>query len=373
MEQGSVLASPVALQIRTDEGVLLSSDKKRAGSALLNSPSKDALLTKHLETMASEIVKVFPEAKRQRRQRVLVDVHNQHDSDDENEGGEIVENAYERERLERIKRNQEVMRQMGLRQLAIETATAARGFLNNPGSTTDRCAPAAKPKRPPAGGKKSHHQGPRRQSSRNRTLEDSSAFLQHATTSEVAAALQEIDTLEGDHLMELEDYFKFAGIDASNAIQVDGHFSGWVPSHIAENYGLPLEHPGDAWFRASAAASGGSSSGSGKRGGRKKGTSDAKAKSSASLSYNPNAYFYRHVAPHEKQAQGEWSQEEQDRFMDVVRQWGVGDNWGLFASHIAQRVGYQCSAFYRDVIIPSGLVIDKRWKMQRNGKALFVR
>ncbi len=37
-----------------------------------------------------------------------------------------------------------------------------------------------------------------------------------------------------------------------------------------------------------------------------------------------------------------------------------------------QRVGYQCSAYYRDVIIPQGLVIDRRFKMTRNGRAVYV-
>ena len=39
---------------------------------------------------------------------------------------------------------------------------------------------------------------------------------------------------------------------------------------------------------------------------------------------------------------------------------------------LPQRVGYQCSAYYRDVIIPQGLVIDRRFKMTRNGRAVYV-
>ena len=31
---------------------------------------------------------------------------------------------------------------------------------------------------------------------------------------------------------------------------------------------------------------------------------------------------------------------------------GCGDKWGLFASYIPHRVGYQCSAAYRHIIIP---------------------
>ena len=33
-------------------------------------------------------------------------------------------------------------------------------------------------------------------------------------------------------------------------------------------------------------------------------------------------------------------------------QHGCGDKWGLFASYIPHRVGYQCSAAYRHIIIP---------------------
>lgn len=112
--------------------------------------------------------------------------------------------------------------------------------------------------------------------------------------------------------------------------------------------------------------------------------------------------------------------------METARAHGVGDKWGLFASHLPQRVGYQCSAYYRqaglaggpgaagqagrppcraetrladhagrcsaclctppdpapaacpwelprrDVIIPMGLVIDRRFRMTRNGRAVYV-
>lgn len=47
------------------------------------------------------------------------------------------------------------------------------------------------------------------------------------------------------------------------------------------------------------------------------------------------------------QAQGEWTEEEHELFLSTARANGVGDKWGLFASYIPQRVGYQCSAYYR--------------------------
>lgn len=58
--------------------------------------------------------------------------------------------------------------------------------------------------------------------------------------------------------------------------------------------------------------------------------------------------------------------------MATAKQHGVGDKWGLFSSHIPQRVGYQCSAYYRDVVVQQGMVVDKRFRMTRGGKAVFV-
>ena len=72
------------------------------------------------------------------------------------------------------------------------------------------------------------------------------------------------------------------------------------------------------------------------------------------------------------QAQGEWTEEEHGLFVQTAREHGVGDKWGLFASYIPQRVGYQCSAYYREVVIPSGLILDARFRMTYSGKAIFV-
>jgi hypothetical protein len=72
------------------------------------------------------------------------------------------------------------------------------------------------------------------------------------------------------------------------------------------------------------------------------------------------------------QAQGEWTQEEHQVFMATAKQHGVGDKWGLFSSHIPQRVGYQCSSYYRDVVVTQGLIKDDRFRMTRGGKAVYV-
>ena len=93
------------------------------------------------------------------------------------------------------------------------------------------------------------------------------------------------------------------------------------------------------------------------------------------LHKNPNAYFYRLNVPGEDTWHGEWSQEELDRFVEarparvlqshsscltphsppqaqVATTYGCGDKWGLFASYIPHRVGYQCSSAYRHLLIP---------------------
>ena len=72
------------------------------------------------------------------------------------------------------------------------------------------------------------------------------------------------------------------------------------------------------------------------------------------------------------QAFGDWSEDEHQLFLDTALKHGVGDKWGLFASYIPQRVGYQCSAYYREVIIPACLVLDSRFRLAPSGKAVFV-
>ena len=72
------------------------------------------------------------------------------------------------------------------------------------------------------------------------------------------------------------------------------------------------------------------------------------------------------------QAMGDWTAEEHELFMHTATAHGVGDKWGLFASHVPRRVGYQCSAYYREVVIPRGLIFDPRFRLTRGGKAVFV-
>ena len=80
---------------------------------------------------------------------------------------------------------------------------------------------------------------------------------------------------------------------------------------------------------------------------------------------NPNAYFYRHNPPGEDAWHGDWSEDEIRNFVDVAKTHGCGDKWGLFASHVPHRVGYQCSAVYRHVIIPRGLLRDDNFVLDK--------
>lgn len=70
---------------------------------------------------------------------------------------------------------------------------------------------------------------------------------------------------------------------------------------------------------------------------------------------NPNTYFYRNVAPGEKQKNGPWSAEEKKLFLkrlEEVRQEGsTKSQWGIFSQAIPGRVGYQCANFYRKLIL----------------------
>ncbi len=91
------------------------------------------------------------------------------------------------------------------------------------------------------------------------------------------------------------------------------------------------------------------------------------------LRKNPNAYFYRLNEEGQDQRTGEWGEEERAAFLDVARLHGCGDKWGLFASHIPHRVGYQCANYYRAEILAQGLVRDPNYLYARDtGTPVFV-
>jgi hypothetical protein len=85
-----------------------------------------------------------------------------------------------------------------------------------------------------------------------------------------------------------------------------------------------------------------------------------------------------------------------DVALQVATTHGCGDKWGLFASYIPHRVGYQCSAAYRHILIPrvrtqklsifhpppcvqltgpallQGLLRDDHFRMTHSGEAIWV-
>ncbi|KAG2426374.1 hypothetical protein HYH02_014802 [Chlamydomonas schloesseri] len=177
----------------------------------------------------------------------------------------------------------------------------------------------------------------------------------------------------GVGVMSQEEYLASKGQSLPEGwFKSDGHFKGWVAPDVCEKLGL-ASSAAEAWEQ-----------GGGGKFQRKisksdvpsilkaKGWSDARAFAASQMRKNPNAYFYRHTAPGQPQAQGEWTAEEHDLFVATARKYGVGDKWGLFASYIPNRVGYQCSAYYTQVIIPTGLILDARFRMDAWGDAVFV-
>lgn len=279
---------------------------------------------------------------------------------------EYKENEYEKERRERIKRNMEIMRSLGLQGMADTVLQSASRRPESKVQKKNIQYNNSRAKEETTGREKYT----RRTRSSARLLTTSDPGLASALHDKNAPTIGEIT--EEDRLLELEEYFALHSIDISNAIRSDGHFRGWVSSKVAQEYGIPIEQV-QASDKDNSPIYGTLKSVSlSKAAYRARGWSGAKAHAATQLQKNPNAYFYRHVAPDEQQAQGEWSAEEHELFLKVARQWGSGDRWGLFASHIPQRVGYQCSAYYREVLIPNGYIIDLQFKMQRSGKAVYV-
>ena len=79
--------------------------------------------------------------------------------------------------------------------------------------------------------------------------------------------------------------------------------------------------------------------------------SAAKKQSWAAIDTNPNAFYYRHVAPGQVKRTGAWTEEEKRLFMETIKVHPPSQGkWGLFAQHIPGRVGYQCRNFYHRLL-----------------------
>ncbi|KAF9165760.1 hypothetical protein BGX21_001441 [Mortierella sp. AD011] len=161
------------------------------------------------------------------------------------------------------------------------------------------------------------------------------------------------------------------------AIRVDGHYKGWLNSGVMERYGFEKSAQ-EAWeangggafsFKDPLGLNDEASSSRLKPSKRPK--YDAKLVAKAMFKKNPNAFFYRHNEPGQEQWTGDWTEEEGELFLRVAREFGCGDKWGLFASHIPHRVGYQCSNYYRQVVLPQGLIFDANYEYTSRGKPIY--
>lgn len=100
--------------------------------------------------------------------------------------------------------------------------------------------------------------------------------------------------------------------------------------------------------------------------------SPAKRKSYIQGMKNPNAYFYRNVAPGEKYITGPFTPEEKKIFLKRVEEFrdkatgSINGEWGLFSRALPGRVGYQCSNFYRK-LIDRGELYDPKYVRSTDG------
>ncbi|KAG0187694.1 hypothetical protein DFQ28_005968 [Apophysomyces sp. BC1034] len=209
-----------------------------------------------------------------------------------------------------------------------------------------------------------------RKSSRLRGIEPPAIEIETESTLEIPKQQGELvnDELWDGKLLKADEYFD--EVTCQNAIRTQGNFTGWINPELIEKYQFELSAT-EAWEK-----NGGGKfsfkdpSGTGKK---KTGSrTSAKAISQMMFKKNPNMYFYRHNEPGVEQWTGDWTPEEKEVFLKVAREHGCGDKWGVFASYIPHRVGYQCSNFYRSEILPAGLIFDKNYEYTPSGRPIYV-
>ncbi|KAF9351625.1 hypothetical protein BGX34_000453 [Mortierella sp. NVP85] len=269
---------------------------------------------------------------------------------------------YERQRLENIRRNQEIL-------LLLELPTAA----------TEMQVASLEGKQPEEI-KKSETENTsepvriRRQYTKpgeNDTVEKNDTQKDDDNTED-----EKVDDVEDTTNLMSGDLF-FDKETRDKAIRVDGCYKGWINSEVMKRHGFEKSAQ-EAWE----ANGGGTFSfkdplGTSEEAGTSRSKSsrrpryDAKLVSKALFKKNPNAYFYRHNEPGQAQWTGDWTPEEGKLFLEVAREFGCGDKWGLFASHIPHRVGYQCSNYYRQIVLPQGLVFDPNYEYTSRGKPIY--
>jgi hypothetical protein len=308
------------------------------------------------------------------------------------------ESSYEIERSKRVERNRNFLRQIWSRTLETSEAEWSETSEQAFGKHASLCVPvsirqdlAAKnlrsvckvaevklpstPQKPVRRSERKRTRG-RRSSTAESTgyLDQADCLTKSPNGTDNPEANTEDENVSTDELFDMERYFTEIAPQASQStepLRVDGHFRGWVNPEVAERWGI-ASNSMEAW----------NANGGGRfsyrnplgttNGGTRRAQLPAKEIARRSLQKNPNAYFYRHNEPGEEQWFGDWSAEEIERFVEVARRFGCGDKWGLFASYIPHRVGYQCSSAYREIILPAGMIYDPNYAITSNGKAIYI-
>eukprot|EP00240_Pyramimonas_obovata_P001616 CAMPEP_0118941742 /NCGR_PEP_ID=MMETSP1169-20130426/34537_1 /TAXON_ID=36882 /ORGANISM="Pyramimonas obovata, Strain CCMP722" /LENGTH=437 /DNA_ID=CAMNT_0006886573 /DNA_START=180 /DNA_END=1493 /DNA_ORIENTATION=- len=254
-----------------------------------------------------------------------------------------VLSEYEQNRKKNIEKNLTILEALG-----IKNSIASLSSLGSP--TRTRVSPGQQ--RKPRQQKAQAVNIPTRRSTRNGVSEKVGAKFPADSTVEDAIA-------EDVELFTLDEYYQKSGIVPGP--WMDGHFKGWVEEEVRQRMGLAACSK-DAW----------ESTGGGTVSRKPPPGMSAKEHARRAMHQNPNGFFYRHNEPGEEQWTGNWTQEEISHFVKVAEAHGCGDKWGLFSSHIPHRVGYQCSAVYRQVIIPAGLLRDPNFKITATGVAVWA-
>ena len=91
---------------------------------------------------------------------------------------------------------------------------------------------------------------------------------------------------------------------------------------------------------------------------------------------NPNTFFYRNRPPWESQKCGPFTNQEEILFLERLNYFrdslGINDGmWGYFSVPIIGRVGYQCSNFYRLLVLEKK-IIDNNYILGENGRLKCV-
>ncbi|ORZ00183.1 hypothetical protein BCR43DRAFT_511214 [Syncephalastrum racemosum] len=260
---------------------------------------------------------------------------------------------YERQRQENIERNRELLAQFNL----TEARNALSDGVPSPSTPQPEAVKIVSRKRKQAPKRIEKPLAPQRKSSRLRGEQPAPIEIDEAESGPIPATTSSTDAVVDDELWDgklltADEYFSQEIRD--KAIRTDGNYKGWLDPQLIEKYQFEASAT-DAWEKNG----GGTFSykdplGTGKK---RSGNTRVNAKAVAQMMFkkNPNMYFYRHNEPGV-----------------IAKEYGCGDKWGLFASYIPHRVGYQCSNYYRSEILPAGLIFDKNYEYTPSGRPIYV-